>query len=88
MFDDTFLKKMKALACQEKKVKMYKGLVRAKGKIIVKSKTKNDNIRLRVQKGEKEYKIHVKDTKNNINTKIKRIAKPDDSRQSTLSDLA
>lgn len=109
MFDDTLLKKMKILAAQEKKVKEFKRRIRVKGKIIKKSKTKNDNIKLRVQKGDSEYNfIIIKTHKERfaiseglskgdyvhaegvnkfravICTKIKRIAKPDESRQMTL----
>ncbi len=57
--DETLIHKLSELARKERKTKEFKGRVRVKGKIIKKGKTKKENIRLTVKKGEDKYNFVV-----------------------------
>ena len=59
MFDNTLIKKLNVLAKKEKKAKEFKRRIRAKGRVIKKSKTKKGNIRLRIRKGDDEFNFVV-----------------------------
>ena len=109
MFDDSLIKKLNVLAKKEKKVKEFKRRVRAKGRVIRKSKTKKGNIGLKVGKGDDEFNFIVVKTHKErfalakklkkgdcvkvegisrfraiICTRLKRIEKIDESRQTKL----
>ncbi len=64
--DKTLLNTLSALARKEKLGKAFSRRVRVKGKVIEKELTKNNNIKLVVQKGEDKYNfVIVKSHKDN-----------------------